>query len=158
MSEQLPLDPWADDDDGADKPIKRLTREQARDLSKRLRSISPWQVVAAQAVLGLVVALLAGWVTQSMGGMWSALWGAAAVVVPGALMARGATSKLNSASPAVSAVSLMLWEMMKIVTAVAVLVQAPRWVPALNWPALLAALTMCTAVYAFAFVWRRHQV
>ena len=152
------MDPWADEDDAQDKPIKRLTREEAQALSKRLRSVSPWKVVAAQALVGLVVSLLAGMITQSMTGAWSALWGAAAVVVPGVLMARGATSKLNSASPAVSAVSLMLWEMMKIVTAVAVLMQAPRWVQALNWPALLSSLALCTAVYAFALVWRSKEV
>jgi ATP synthase protein I len=155
------MDPWVDKDDAdswKNKPIEPLTREQAQGLSKRLRSVTPWQVVAAQAGVALVVALLAGLVTQSMAGAWSALWGAAAVVVPGALMARGATSKLSSVSPAVSAVSLMVWEMVKIATAVALLMQAPRWVQGLNWPALLAGLTICTMVYAFALVWRKPGI
>ncbi len=155
MSNSNHVDPWADEDDAAQgKPVKRLTREEVQALRGRLRTVSPWRVIAVQAVVGVVVALLAGLATGTWGGAWSALFGAATVVVPGALMARGTTSKLSSLSPAVSAVSVMLWESMKIVVTVAMLMLAPRLVQPLNWPALLAGLTICISVYAFALLWR----
>jgi ATP synthase protein I len=85
---------------------------------------------------------------------WSLLYGAAAVVVPGALMARGMTSRLSSVSPGASAVSFMLWEMVKIGVSVAMLVLAPKLVQPLSWPALLAGLVVCMKVYWVALLWR----
>lgn len=157
MSNRQRLDPWAEDEEAA-AAIKRLTREEAQALSGRLRSVSPWWVVAAQAVVGLVVALVAGLVTGTWEGVGSALCGAAAVVVPGALMARGATSRLTGMSPSVSAVSFMLWESAKIMASVAMLLLAPMLVQPLNWPVLLVSLTTCISVYAFALLWRRRAV
>lgn len=148
------MDRWAEEDAAANEPVERLTREQVKALRSRIRPVSPWRVVAVQAAVGVGVALLVGGVTRSMEGLWSALAGALAVVVPSALMARGATSRLTSMSPAASVVSLMLWESMKIAAAVAILVSAPRWVQPLNWPALLVGLTACMSVYAAALMWR----
>ena len=85
---------------------------------------------------------------------WSALYGAATVVVPGALMARGMTSQLSSRSPGASAVSFMVWEMVKIGVSVAMLMLAPKLVQPLSWPALLAGLVLCTKVYWVALLWR----
>ena len=68
--------------------------------------VSPWRVVATQAGVGVAVALLAALLTGRGEVLWSALYGAAVVVVPAALMARGMTSRLTSASPGVSAVEL----------------------------------------------------
>ena len=55
-------------------------------------------MVAAQAAVGAVVAAVA-WLVGGWIGAVSALYGAAVVAVPGALMARGATSRLSSLSP-----------------------------------------------------------
>jgi ATP synthase protein I len=88
---------------------------------------------------------------------WSALYGAVTAVVPGALMARGMTSRLSSLSPGLSAVSVMLWESVKIAVSVAMLMLAPRLVRPLNWPALLAALAVCLSVYWFALLWRGRK-
>ncbi|HEV8688795.1 MAG TPA: ATP synthase subunit I, partial [Ideonella sp.] len=50
-------DPWADQDDEVAKPpFKALTREEARALAARNPAISPWRVVAVQAVVGSMVA------------------------------------------------------------------------------------------------------
>jgi ATP synthase protein I len=86
--------------------------------------------------------------------MWSVLYGAATVVVPGALMARGMTSRLSGMSPGVSAVSFMSWEMVKIGVSVAMLLLAPKLVQPLSWPALLAGLVLCMKVYWIALLWR----
>ena len=84
----------------------------------------------------------------------SAAYGAAVVVVPGALMARGATSRLSSLSPVVSAVSMLWWGFVKMALSVAMLVLAARIVPGVVWPALLASMVLCMLSYWFALLWR----
>lgn len=148
---------WADADDPDGEPWRTLTAAQAQALRLAQPALSPWWVVAAQGVVGLVVALLAGIATGTLTGAWSALCGAAAVVVPGALMARGVTSRFSRASPVVSAMSVVLWESIKIVVTVAMLVLAPKLVQPLHWPALLASLAICTSVYALALLWRGRR-
>ena len=154
--------PWADDTDGASQaPFKSLTREQARALvASSPQRVSPWRVVAVQAAIGMLAAALlalAGGLFGAAEGMfWSALYGAAVVVLPGALMARGMTSPLSSVSPGASAVSVMLWSMVKIGVSVALLMLAPRLVQPLSWPALLATMVLCMQVYWLALLWRRR--
>jgi ATP synthase protein I len=87
-------------------------------------------------------------------GALSAAYGAAVVVVPGALMARGATSRLSSMSPVVSAVSMLWWGFVKMALSVAMLVLAARIVPGLVWPAMLATMVLCMLSYWFALLWR----
>ena len=143
---------WADE-----APWQTLTREQAQALRASNPQLSPWRVVAAQTVVGLVVAALARVVSGAPEAAWSALYGAAAVVVPAALMARGMTSRLSSLSPGVSFASVMVWESVKVVVTVAMLALAPRIVQPLSWPALLVALVACTAAYGFALLWRGRK-
>ena len=131
-----------------------MTRDEAQALRKLDPPLSPWRVLLVQLVVGVVVALLAALWTGHAAAGWSALYGAAVVVVPGALLARGMTSKLSSMSPASSAVSFMLWEMVKIAVAVAMLALAPQIVQPLSWLALLAGLVCCMKVYWFALLWR----
>ena len=104
--------------------------------------------------VGGVAALLAALITGRQEVGWSLLYGAFTVVVPGALMARGMTSRLSSMSPGGSAVSFMLWEMVKIGVSVAMLLLAPKIVQHLSWPALLAGLVLCMKVYWVALLWR----
>lgn len=151
-------DAWADLEDEADKqPFKVLTHEEAQALMARERSVSPWRVIAVQAVVGMVMAGLLWLITRRQDWTVSVLYGAAAVVVPGALMARGVTSRLSSLAPAVSAVSVMLWEFGKIAVSVAMLALAPKLVPGLSWPALLVALIVCIKVYWVALLWRDRR-
>jgi ATP synthase protein I len=150
---------WNDWDDGdsdkaAEPVFKSLTREQAQALRAKDPPLSPWRVIGVQVGVGAVVALLLALFTgrQELG--WSLLYGAATVVVPGALMARGMTSRLSSVSPGASAVSFMLWEVVKIAVSVAMLMLAPKLVQPLSWPALLAGLVLCMKVYWVALLWR----
>jgi ATP synthase protein I len=85
----------------------------------------------------------------------SALYGAAVVVVPGALMARGMSSRISSVSPGASAVGFMLWETVKIVVSVLMLMLAPKIVQPLSWPVMLVSLMVCMQVYLLALLWRR---
>lgn len=146
---------WDEDEDGADKPaFKTLTREEASALRAKEPPLNPWRVVAMQGGVGVVAALLAALVMGRVEVGWSALYGAACVVVPAALMARGMTSRLSSMSPGASAVSFMLWEMVKIAVSIAMLMVAPKLVQGLSWPALLVGLVLCMKVYWFALLWR----
>ena len=139
-------------------PIKPLTAEEARRLREQHPPVSPWWVVAGQAVVGLVTALAAWALTgrQSVG--WSAGYGALAVVIPAAVFARGLTGRFASLNAGSAAVGFLMWEMVKIALTLAMLVAAPRLVPDLSWPALLAGLVLAMKVYwvALAFAPRKR--
>ena len=149
---------WDDEEAAAEtQTFKKLTREEAAALRAKEPSVSPWRVVAVQAAVGVVLALAAWLLTGKEEVAWSALYGAATVVLPGALMARGMTSRFTSMAPGTSAVSFMLWEMVKIAVSVLMLMLAPRLVQPLSWPALLVAMVLCMKVYWLALLWRgRH--
>jgi len=148
---------WDDVEDGAaSNSFKRLSREEAAVLRAHEPPVSPWRVIAVQAVVGVVAALIGGLITARSEVAWSRLYGAATVVVPGALMARGMTSKLSSMAPGASAVSFMLWEFVKIGVSLAMLVIAAKIVQPLVWPALLVGLVVCMKVYWVALLWRRR--
>jgi ATP synthase protein I len=68
------------------------------------------------------------------------------VVVPGALFARGLTSKVSSMNPGAAVAGFFLWEMVKIGLTVAMLFAAPRMVSDLSWPALLVGLVVTMKV------------
>jgi len=144
------------DDEAEDETVKALTREEAQALRARHPPGSPWRVVATQVAIGAVVAALAWLFTGEREVVWSALYGAATAAVPGALMARGMTSRLSRTSPAASAVSVMWWSMVKIGVSVLMLLLAPRLVQSLSWPALLTALVLCIQAYWLALLWRGH--
>ena len=134
--------------------IRALTREEARALRARHPPLSPWRVIAVQVVIGVMAAALAGWIWNRPGLMWSALYGAATAVLPGALMARGMTSRLSTVSVGASAISVMWWSMVKMGVSIAMLMLAPKLVQPLSWPALLATLVLCLQVYWIALLWR----
>lgn len=147
-----------DPEDEAQRAVfKPLTKEEARALSALAPPLSPWRVLVVQVGVGVVAALLALLFTRNVHTAWSVLYGAATVVVPGALMARGMTSRLSSMSPGASAVSFMLWELVKIGVSIAMLVLAPKLVQGLSWPGLLAGLVLCMKVYWLVLLWRGRQ-
>jgi ATP synthase protein I len=144
------------DDEAEDGTVKALTREEAQALRAKDPPVSPWRVVAMEVAIGAAVAGLAWLVTGEREVGWSALYGAATAVVPGALMARGMTSRLSSMSLGASAFGVMWWSMVKIGVSVLMLLLAPRLVQSLNWPALLTALVLCMQAYWLALLWRGH--
>jgi ATP synthase protein I len=144
-------------DEATEPPFKTLTREEAQVLRASIPQVSPWRVVAAQAVAALVCWVVTWLLTQRSGAAWSALYGAAAVVVPSALLARGMTRNF-SPSPGAAVFGFMFWELVKVGVAVAMLVAAPRVVQDLSWPALLLAMIVCVKVNWWALLWRRTPV
>ena len=126
--------------------VKPLTRDEAELLRRKHSVLSPWWVLAAQTVGGGFVSGVAWWVSGSVAAGWSALYGVAAVVIPGALFARGLMSKVSSINPAAAVTGFFLWEAVKIGLVLAMLFAAPKLVPNLNWPAMLVGLIVTMKV------------
>lgn len=147
-------DRWDDEGEADQKPFKALTRQEAQALRAQHPPVSPWRVVLVQTGVGVAVAALVWLIWGERSVALSALYGAAVAVVPGALMARGMTSRFSGMNAGTSAVSFMLWEMTKIAVSVVMLMLAPKLVQPLSWPALLAALVLCIKVYWLALLWR----
>jgi len=134
-------------------PFKTLTADEARRLREQNPPVSPWWVVAGQAVVGLLVALAAWGITGKQNVGWSAGYGALAVVIPAAIFARGLTGRFASLNAGTAAVGFMLWEMVKIATSIAMMMAAPRLVADLSWPALLVGLVLTMKVYWLALAY-----
>lgn len=149
-------DMWADtgQDEVDEQQAKSLSPEEAQAWRERHPAISPWRVVRFQALVGVVIALVTLAVTRESSAFWSALYGAGVVVLPGAVMARGITSRLGATAPGSGAVRFMVWELVKLLVSVLLLVLAPKLLPHLSWPALLVALVLCLKTYWVALLWR----
>jgi ATP synthase protein I len=135
-------------------PVRPLSAEEARRVREQNPSVSPWWVVAGQAGVGFVAALVAWALTGKQNVGWSVAYGALAVLVPAAVFARGLTGKISSLNPGTAAVGFLMWEMVKIALTLAMLLVAPGLVVGLSWPALLIGLVLAMKVYwvALAFV------
>jgi ATP synthase protein I len=152
--------PTGFDDEVEQQEIKPLTPQEAQVVRNKNPSLSPWRVVAAQAIAGVSCALLAWAITGRVSVFWSALYGAAAAVLPSALLARGMTRNLGNTPGAAGTAMFrfMFWETVKIGVAVAMLLAAPRVVPGLSWPALLVAMVVCMKMNWLVLLWRRKPV
>ena len=140
-----------------DDVIKPLTREEAQVLRQQNPAISPWVVLGGQAAGGILIAFVAWWVSGKPAAGWSALYGATAVVLPGALFARGLMSKVSSINPAAAVTGFFLWEMVKIGLVLAMLFAAPKLVKDLSWPAMLVGLVLTMKV-VWLVLWLEAKV
>ncbi len=129
-----------------------MSAHEASQIRGQLKMVSPWRVVWVQMVAGVLCVAVA-WIGSGRSSVaWSALYGALATVLPSALLARGMTRWASSAVSA--AARFMVWEMLKIGSAIAMLMIASRVVPQLSWPALLLTMVVCIKVNWFALLWR----
>ena len=155
-----PLDHGFDDTsdpDAAQEPaFKALTPEEVSALRARNPPLSLWRIIAAQAVLGVVCALVTWGLSHRASAVWSALWGAAVVVVPGALLAYGI--RRGAGNPAAAAVGFMFWELVKIALAASMLVGAAMWAPDLSWPAMLVTMVVCLKMGWLVLLLQRRPV
>ena len=118
--------------------------------------LSVWRVVGAQALVGILVALVAGYLFGQVSIGYSALYGAMAVCLPSAVFARGLTSRrVSSANPGSAVMGFFVWEMAKVGLTVAMLFAAPHVVTDLSWPAMLVGLVVTMKVYWLALGMRR---
>ncbi|WP_296670363.1 ATP synthase subunit I [Rhodoferax sp.] len=143
-------------DDDPDE-IVPLTAEQARQVRAANPSISPWWVVLGQMVVG-GLAVLVAWML--FGGLIakSVSWGVLAVVLPAALFARGLTGQFARANPGAAVLSFFVWELVKILVTVGVLLTAHRLMDGLSWPAMLVGLIITIKVYWLALAFKRKAI
>lgn len=143
--------------EGESESFKPLSREEAKALSQKLSSqqapLSLLRVLVWQAITGLLLALCV-WIGSGNSGMgWSVLYGSFCVVVPAAIFARGfgrqmAFGQSGTTVPAGAAmVGFFIWELVKVVLTVVMLLAAPKIVLQLNWLALLAGFVVTMKVY-----------
>lgn len=136
--------------------FKRLTREEAQALRARLPQISPWRVVGAQILAGLVMVLVFWfWSGGRVSSVWSALYGAAIVLVQALLMIRGVRRlSVTGLDAKVGSFAFMVWEFVKVVVAVLMLAAATRVVPDLSWLAMLVTMVVCMKMNWLALLWQ----
>lgn len=142
------------EDDAGRSDFTPLTAEQAQVLREQQPSTSPWAVVGLQVVVGLLVALAAWGLTGESSIGWSAAYGAAAVVIPAVLFARGLMSQFSSINAATAGFGFFVWEAIKIAVSVGMLFAAPRLVVDLDWLAMLIGLIVTLKVYWVALLMR----
>ena len=141
-------------DEAHEEGFKPLTREEAQKVRQANPSVSLWAVLAGQAGVGVLVALVAWGLTGQPRMGWSVAYGALAVVVPAALFARGLSRQKSATQGNAALVGFFVWEMVKIVLTVAMLFAAPRLISELNWLALLAGFVVTMKVYWVAMWFR----
>ena len=140
--------------------FKPLTREEAQQWRATQPQVSVWWLVGMQMLVGLSAGALGWLLTQRAPVAGSVLYGAAAVVLPSAVMAYGLTSsavsRLLAGVAQAAFAGFLLWEGVKILVAVVMLWLAPKVIPELSWLGLLAGLVLTLKVYWFGF-WIRSR-
>ena len=140
--------------DVEDADFKPLTAEQAQQLRDANPEPSPWWVIVAQVVAGLIVAGIAWmWTGRPVAGV-SALYGALAVAIPAALFVRGAMRGTQAGHPSAAMLRFFVWELIKLALTVAFLAAAPWVIGDLSWLAMLAGIVAAMKMYWVALVVR----
>jgi len=136
---------------GARRGFQAADAQQAQQWRAAQPRFSVWSVLGWQVLLALLAAGLAWVLTRQVPMLVSVLYGAAAVVLPSAVMAWGMTSgalaRLFAGVAKASLAGFFLWEGIKVLLALALLWSAPRLVPDLNWLALVAGLVVALKAY-----------
>ena len=89
----------------------------------------------------------------------SVAWGAVAVVIPAAVFVRALSRQMRLAQPGAALAGLFVWELVKIVLTVALLLVAPKVIFELSWLALVAGFVVTMKVYwlAMALSWMQRK-
>ena len=145
------------EDASREEEFQPWSAEQAQAWRQSQPVFSVWRVLAAQMLVAVLLAgVFAVWLkSRAVGLSW--MYGALTVVIPAALFARGLTSRAASLNAMTAAMSFAVWQGVKWVLAVLLLVLAPRVLPELSWPALLAGLIVTMKVYWLALVWGKPK-
>ena len=137
-------------DDGLEPDFKPLTPEQAAAWRQRNPVTSPWRVLALQFLVGVVVAVLTGLVSGQQRLAASVAWGVVSVVIPGVVFARALVRQMRLKQAGAALAGLFVWELVKIVLTVALLLVAPKVIAGLSWLALVAGFVVTMKVYWLA--------
>lgn len=155
----MPSDTTDAADEGSEPDFKPLSAEDAQAWRQNNPQASPWRVLLLQVGVGAVLALLTGLVS----GQWhlaaSAAWGSVAVVIPAVVFVRALSRQMRRTQPGSALVGLFVWELVKIVLTVALLLVAPKVISDLSWFALVAGFVVTMKVYwlAMALGWMQRK-
>lgn len=155
----MPSDTTGAADEGSEPDFKPLSAEEAQAWRQNNPQASPWRVLLLQVGVGAVLALLTGLVS----GQWhlaaSAAWGSVAVVIPAVVFVRALSRQMRRTQPGFALVGLFVWELVKIVLTVALLLVAPKVISDLSWFALVAGFVVTMKVYwlAMALGWMQRK-
>jgi ATP synthase protein I len=108
--------------------------------------VSAWQIIGLQVLTGSTFCAALAWVYGRAVGV-SAAYGVLAVVCPAILLAYGLSRQVALKNAGVAFMSFVVWELVKVVVTVVLLLAAPKLVPALNWLALVAGFVVAMKVY-----------
>ena len=134
-----------------------MTAQEAQAWRARHPTLSVWWVVGVQLMLAVLLAVSAAWIWGRSSIAFSLMYGAVAVVLPAALFARGLTSRLASVNAVSAAMSFAVWQGVKLVLTVLLLVLAPKVLNEVSWPALLVGLLLTMKVYWLALAWGKPR-
>jgi ATP synthase protein I len=153
MTKLVPGRKDLDEDLGAvEEEFKPLTREEAEKLRRVTPVLSLWRVVLAQVGVGCLVAAVSWLITGQASVVWSAGYGALAVILPAAIFARGLSRQQSRLQGSAALAGFVVWEMVKVALTVAMLLLAPRLIVDLSWLALVAGFVVTMKVY-WAAMW-----
>lgn len=155
----MPSDTTDAADEGSEPDFKPLSAEEAQAWRQNNPQASPWRVLLLQVGVGAVLALLTGLVTSQWHLAASAAWGSVAVVIPAVVFVRALSRQMRRTQPGSALVGLFVWELVKIVLTVALLLVAPKVISDLSWFALVAGFVVTMKVYwlAMALGWMQRK-
>ncbi len=140
------------EEEGFEAEFQPLTAEQADVWRQKNKFVSPWRVVALQAFVGALVAVLIGLISGQFRLAASAAWGVVAVVLPAIVFVRALGRQMRQIQSGSAMLSLFVWEFVKVILTVALLLAAPRVVADLSWFALVASFVVTIKVYWLAML------
>ena len=146
-------------DEGLEAEFKPMTAEQAKAWRQQNPVVSPWRVLALQVVVGALVAVVTGLASGQFHLAASAAWGSMAVVVPAVVFVRALSRQMRRTQSGSALAGLFVWELVKIILTVALLLVAPKVISDLNWFALVASFVVTMKVYwlAMALGWMQTK-
>lgn len=128
-----------------------LTAHEAQLWRKRNPMESPWRIVGLQACVGTVLTVLVALLIPRASVVESVAYGVACAVLPGAVFAYGLRKTALAARMQLA--RFFVWELVKIMLTVAMLLLSLKVVSGLNWLALLGGFVVTMKV-AWLAVWR----
>ena len=155
----MPSDTTDAADEGIEPDFKPLSAEEARAWRQSNPQASPWRVLFLQVGVGTLMALLTGLITGQLHLAASVAWGSVAVVVPAVVFVRALSRQMRRTQPGSALVGLFVWELVKIILTVALLLVAPKVISDLSWFALVAGFVVTMKVYwlAMALGWMQRK-
>lgn len=137
-----------DDEPASEEPFVALTADEARAWRARQAGRPLVRALAMQLAMGVLVTLVAWWVSGRALVAGSAAYGALAGGFPAALAAwRTARWAAPGFPPGAALAGLLVWEGVKIALTVGMLMAAPKFLGVPDWPALLIGLALTIKMY-----------